>query len=242
LRRDKEECLVLMMAKIPQVQHRAKILLRPSDNDSDNSMEKLFESAGTLDSELSEWANTAKDLWAVTAAMNLNPPSTSKYTPLQIHKYSNFYIARVWNMYRVSRLIVQSIMLRDVSSMPPSSVQATRRSTIERSSQELIDGICASVSFLFDQTPTEMGLAPTTAHLGNSNAMKHAPARAGRFSLILPLYIACGASIIAEEQRGWMRAQLRLIAECGDSQAQFAQCTESQILTGGIEQFRFDCV
>jgi hypothetical protein len=250
LRRDKEECLILMMAKIPKIQHQAKSLLRPRDDGSDKSIEKLFNFAETLDFELSDWANTTRNSWIISAATNLNPPSTPKYTPRQIHKYFSFYIARVWNMYRISRLIVQSIMLRAILLMRPLSVQATRRSTIERSSQELIDGICASVSFLFDQTPTEMsatgltklGVAPRTARLESSNAMKHDPTRAGRFSLILPLYIACGASIISEEQRGWMRAQLRRIAECGDSQAQFAQCKESQILRGGIEHFRFDCV
>jgi hypothetical protein len=246
LERSVEECLVSTMARIPQVQHEAKLLQHTDCGNKGKMAKQLFNDAKTLDCELSEWAHTVKDSWTISAATNLNFPSTSKFTPLHIHKYSNFYVARVWNKYRVSRLVVQSIMLRTISWLPHSCTRTIERATIERSSQDLIDGICASVSFLFGQSPAGMKTSPATelgdSQLKSSSTTEKAPASTGRFSLIWPLYIACSASFISEEQRAWMRAQLRVIAECGDPQAQLASCTESQVLTGGVEQFRFDCV
>jgi hypothetical protein len=47
--------------------------------------------------------------------MSSSAPSevfSSNFVPRQIHRYPDFYAARVWNLYRGYRLIIQSIVLR----------------------------------------------------------------------------------------------------------------------------------
>jgi hypothetical protein len=245
-----EEQLISAMAKIPCAQHQANSLLYSQSDNKTKKVEQLLDSAGTLDDALSDWAHSLNTLWAISAATNLNLSSTSNFTPRQVHKYSSFYVARVWNMYRVARLIVQSILLRTISLLPASSTTATKTKAIEKKGQDLVDGICASVPFLLGQRLAGMK-APASAELGekpsvlqpeSSNGMGNARARTGRFSLIWPLYVACSASFISKEQRRWLCAQLQAIAECGEPHAHFALCTESRILTGGTEFVRFDCV
>ena len=245
-----EEQLVSTMARIPQIQHYSNIILDLHSGNRDKLVEQLFYDADSLDRELSDWTQGVNNSWSISAATNLNLLSSSKFNPPQVHRYSSFYVARVWNMYRVSRLIVQSIMLRAISWLPTSSAKAAERNTIERNSQDLVDGICASVPYLFGRrlagmkapTSTKSDSRATALHPESGNETDNVPTRTGRFSLIWPIYVACSASFISEEQRSWMRAQLQLIADCGEPQAQFALSMESRMLTGGTEHFRFDCV
>jgi hypothetical protein len=235
------------MAKIPSLQYMANRLLKQPYRRSKNKLvEQLLDHAIDLEYELSEWTQAAEGSWAISVAINPSRTPTSGYCPTQVHRYSSVYAARVWNMYRVSRLIVQSITLRIICGQTPSSSKADEGNAIERSIRENVNGICASVPYLLGQTLNTVMDKTCAASINTqpnqSVADESASARNGRFSLIWPLYVACSTPLISEEQKYWMRAQLHFIAECGSPQAHFAQHAESSILVGGRDHCRFDCV
>src|SRR5271163_4012558 len=92
--------------------------------------------------------------YAITTGINISPDSKfprPEFTPSQIHRYRDIYTARVWNLYRVSRLILQSIILRSALWLLTKlalSQQDTDATSAERNSENLMNGICASVPFL----------------------------------------------------------------------------------------------
>jgi hypothetical protein len=246
-----EERLIAKMATITHLQHLANtFLVCPRLSKRNKDVEQLHYRATTLDRELSDWPHTAPKSWTCSVATNVNALPASHFMPSQVHKYPDFYTARVWNIYRVSRLIIQSILLRIISWLPHSSATDANMSTLERSSVALVDDICASVPFLFGHklekmkapVPTESGDRANISQPAGPTARDNTSTHTGRFSLIWPLYVACSVSSVPEEQKRWMRAQLRLIAEYGEPQAEFVCSAESQMLSGREEPFRFDCV
>ena len=117
---------------------------------------------------------------------------------------------------------------------------------------ELVNDICASVPFLLGRDLSRMKLPAATNNLREPENVRQArypkdkndngASRVGRFSLLWPLYTASSAPLVPEAQREWMRSQLRLVTEQGDSQASCLCSAESQVLLGGAEKFPFDCV
>lgn len=214
---------------------------------------KLVDLAETLDHELSDWARNASVTWTYSAALDASTPARSGFTLRQVHRYPDYYTARVWNFYRVSRLIVQTLLLRAMSWLPVSTgprQTKPHRTDIEKRSMDLVDDICASVPFLLGHDLSRMKLPATTNNWGERIPQTRCPEdkkdsgarRAGRFSLLWPLYTASSAPQVLEAQRGWMRTQLRLITQQGESQASCLCHADSQVLLGGAEKFPFDCV
>ncbi|KAM5357465.1 hypothetical protein ACJZ2D_016231 [Fusarium nematophilum] len=245
-----EDHLTSTAAKIPNLQYRSNCLFAQTQDASDDDIESLLHSATDLDRELSHWASNMPTTWSYSAAMNVRDPASSRFTPRQVHRYSSFYTARVWNIYRVSRLIVQSILLRATSRLP-TSVETRpndfNKIRIEESSMELVNDICASVPFLLGHDLARMKLPAMSGGRKQESrswprAEENSATGTGRFSLIWPLYVACGAPSVPEAQREWMRMQLRFLAEHGEQQAYFVCLADSQVLLGGAEKFRFDCV
>ncbi len=120
-----------------------------------------------------------------------------------------FYIARVWNFYRISRLIVQSLLLHEIHLLPVSTEPphiGTTRADIERSSTELVDDICASIPFLLGHDLSRMKLPGANSwseleSIGQTQSScdkkDNSARRAGTFCLLWPLYIASSAPMIA---------------------------------------------
>ncbi len=253
-----EDRLLSRSIKVPQLQSLANdILSQPSWSISESDLGELVRVAKDLDHELADWASNVPAGWSYSVATNLNSISNSKlstscYIPSEMHQYPDLYIARVWNLYRVSRLIIQSILLRAGSwhCSPRKSIEHSENTHIEKLNSILVNDICASVPSLLGYDLSELKRPTTninspddkfiwpqsvTSKVANS---KHT----GRFSLIWPLYLSCSVSSIPETQRWWMRAQLQWIAEYGEPQADIVSKTRSQTLLGGPEGFRFDCV
>lgn len=255
-----EDKLISKTIKVPQLQSLANdILSQPSSSieaTTESQIPDLIWAVKELDQELAEWAREVPSGWSYSVAINLNSttspePSIPNYAPNEIHTYSDFYVARVWNLYRISRLILQSILTR-ASSWPcsPNDKTPPGNAHFEKLSKELVNDICASVPFLLGYE-----LSSLRRTIGNTNSQddqsiwpqnsvsygdtsKHT----GRFSLIWPLYISCSVPSIAESQQQWMRAQLRWIAGYDVPQAQSVCEAQSQTLLGGPEAFTFDCV
>ncbi|KAE8441830.1 hypothetical protein EG329_004283 [Mollisiaceae sp. DMI_Dod_QoI] len=247
-----EDRLVSKAIRIPKLQYLANNLLSQR-NCAVNVGEafELIRAAEELDRELANWARRIHIKWSYTAitrmGCSLGPhSSSSSFVPSQIHRYPNIYAARVWNLYRVYRLIIQSILLRVSSSI---YLQANHhQDRVEKANRTMVEDVCASVPFLLGYDLTELK-RPTDSFQHESfpwpqSSMNKTSisGHTGKFSLIWPLYIACSVSSISETQRRWMRAQLRWIAESGEAQAHFVQDAESQTLMGEPEKFRFDCV
>ena len=251
-----EDDLISRAAKIPNLQYRSNCLLDQQQDTKRTDVEDLLCSARALDREMGDWARTVPTTWSYSAALSLDGPASTncKFTPGQVHRYQDFYAARVWNVYRVSRLIVQSVLIRAtswLSTLVEDSGDSIERKKAEGNSMELVNDICASVPFLLGHDLSRIKLPATSTRAG-SGKKKEAnrpafdehggQAHTGRFSLIWPLHIACSSVWVPEAQRDWMRMQLRCLAERGESLAHFAYLTRSQILLGRADGVRFNCV
>ncbi|KAH6679957.1 hypothetical protein F5X68DRAFT_263657 [Plectosphaerella plurivora] len=238
---DPESQLVSIAAKIPDLQHRSNTIFSQSQGSSELERTALLFCAKDLDQQLLEWRCNLSSSWSYTIAASVSGSVHSEFTLKKIHRYPDFYTARVWNFYRVSRLIVLSILIRasSSSSARPDSREHADVGEVQEQSAELIDEICSSVPFLLGHDLSKMTLP---SHGKASTQRNSSATHAGRFSLIWPLHVASGCSFISESQRSWMQGHLRAIAEQGEAQAHIVSLTKSQILAGGPDNDRFDCV
>jgi hypothetical protein len=252
-----EDRLISKALRIPALQSVSNSLLsQPSCEIDFSAASKLIRAAKDLDGELADWAKRIPAKWSYTTILRMRASSDPElsstiFLPNQIHRYPDFYTARVWNLYRVYRMIIQSILYRVSSLYSTDHDQDSKR--IQKINTMMVDDICASVPFLLGYDLADLkGLHsldnlhlhfPDKIYLWPQSSMKGCisggPAR--KFSLIWPLYIACSVAAIPATQRKWMRAQLKWIAETGETHAQIIMETESQTLFGGPESFRFDC-
>ncbi|SCN92676.1 related to negative acting factor [Fusarium fujikuroi] len=239
---DPEIRLLSIAAGIPRLQQQSIDLAQLEATD----IERIVHDADTLDSCLSTWAQELPSAWSYATALNINNGACSDYAPRSVHRYAHFYMARVWNFYRVSQLILLSIQLRTSSISPPSS----HTSKIRKRMAALVEDICATVPYLLGKDLCKMDLQFVTnqrrqeVSLLNpgSNVKRVGNVQTGKFSLVWPLFVACSATEIPQQQKDWIRKQLHYLAQGGVPIAQTVCNAESQILHGRPEVFRFDCV
>ncbi|RGP63727.1 c6 zinc finger [Fusarium sporotrichioides] len=242
---DPEDRLVSLAARVPQLQYSCYQLDTLKDVGTTET-ERLISDATELDSELSIWASSVSPQWSYATAVNINNPGRTDYTPYVIHRYTDRYIARVWNFYRVSRLIIQSILLHTATCLSASTegpLNVDQRNRIERVIMGLVDDICASVPYLLGFDLTNMSLAfhnsdGRQVHDRNTssfNERSNMGTRIGGFSLIWPLSVASSALPVPAAQRDWMQRQLQLLTN-------HSEPLTSTILSGRPNEFRFDCV
>ncbi|KAH7176944.1 C6 zinc finger protein [Dactylonectria macrodidyma] len=249
-----EDQLISIVAAIPQLQHTGMDLFTQPESTSKSDISEFMASARILHRDLSDWAIKAIDRWSYSTATNASHASGTEFSPSEIHRYPDFYIARVWNFYRVSRLIILSLLIRAtswwlhvLSETVPDGFDVAK---FKARSLCLVDEICASVPFLLGQDLSKMKLPATNSwetgqHSSSSKSVlpkSTSLTGVGSFSLMWPLHVACSASSVPTAQREWMRAQLQVIAERGESRAHSVRAMESQTLLGGTENFQFDCV
>jgi hypothetical protein len=248
-----EDRLLSKTIKMPLLQSLANEILSPAGQGfSEGQLSELLQTARDLDDELAEWVKYIPVEWKYSAATNLKSRPWSQstsvtYVPSEVHSYPDFYIARVWNSYRVSRLIIQSIIIR-ITSCERGSQEMYNNDT-EKLNRKLVNDICASVPFLLGYNIVELKRHSPTIDLedklwpqNSSSKLDDNLKHTGKFSLIWPLHLSSSVSTIPDCQRRWIRAQLRWIAEQNEPQAKIVCKTQSQTLLGQAEDFRFDCV
>ncbi|CAH0046140.1 unnamed protein product [Clonostachys solani] len=258
---DPENQLFAIASRIPTLQSHCLFLLNHSEGADKSHAEELVTSLGAMDEKLSHWVGDLPNSWSYAHATEIKTGSNTRDFSLKhIHRYPDFYVARVWNLYRVSRLILLSLLCR-VTALLQTGDNANQRMAIdtdnaERDSkiQDIVDDICASVPFLLGHNLSRMTVPAGAGKGGQRRQEWHGPQvdlgdgnqakqpSTGSFSLIWPLYVASSAVTIPENQRQWIGWQLQSIAANGDSQAQLALTTPSQTLLGRPESLRFDCV
>lgn len=237
---------------IPRLQFLAKTLLsQPSWAIDMNETSELTRAVEDLDGKLAEWAKQIPASWSYKIVKRMNYSSdlelsSSSFIPYQIHRYPDYYAARVWNLYRVYRLIIQSLLLR-VYSLPSLHGADHHYDCIEKINKTMVADVCASVPFLLGYDLSDLkhslgGLRDENFLWPQSSTKVSISGHTGKFSLIWPLYVASSVPSIPQKQQYWMRAQLRWIAETGEAYAHCLQDADSQTLIGEPEYFRFDCV
>ena len=250
--------LLSIATRIPTLQASANALLSQNYHTiNHNALCELIESAQYLDRGLQSWTKELPATWTYTAivyAMVLTPPPdhlSHIFFPHQVHRYLNHYIANTWNMYRVYRIIVHSILCR--LSFCSRSADGIRSSSA-RKARCLVTAICASVPFLLGyDIPSLKRLPLQSAQCTSRQAGEQLwpqsfliPLKPGesprKSSLVWPLHVASSVGSVPSAQQRWMRAQLEWVANQGEPHLQSILNTESQILQGGIESFRFDCL
>ena len=225
------------------------VLSQSSWDLEEDTVSEVLRTAEDLDFDLADWAFWASTQWPYSTIVrmesyNLSSSPDSTFVPDEIHRYPNIYVARIWNLYRVSRLIIQSIISRiSTLSTTKCSSNHTRMDALNKS---MVCQICASIPFLLGYDCSE--LKHYFCSSPNPFWPQCLPSRpresnnTGKFSLIWPLYVASSVESVPEIQRGWLRDQLSWIAGTGEAHAQVLRECKSQTLMGRPEAFRFDCV
>ncbi|KAG8361812.1 hypothetical protein FVEN_g137 [Fusarium venenatum] len=242
---DTEDRLVSLTARVPQLQYTSCQLETAKDINTTEA-EQLISDVNELDLELSIWVTSMSTKWSYATAVNINNHARIDYTPRVIHRYTDRYTARVWNLYRVSRLIVQSVLLRTIVCLSASTKRPSdedRRNRIKRVIMGLVDDICASVPYLLGHDLSNMSLAVDNNDgrrihdhgTSIATATSGTGVPIGGFSLIWPLSVACSALAVPAAQTEWMQRQLQLLTNHGEP-------LTSTILSGKPNEFRFDCV
>lgn len=250
LHETQEDRLIARTIDIPNLQSQANIVLSHSTwPENGQPALELLKTAKRLDSGISDWARSVPATWSYTIATDLDALSdtegrVSDFSPPQIHRYPSFYIARIWNIYRVSRLIILSIILRVTARSPSNSTHGEQELDwigAERRQRKLVNEICASVPFLLNHDLSRMAL-PIIKGQRESDEKSDIVTKTGRYSLIWPLYVGSSVTSIPDNQRRWMGAQLQRIGDSGEPQAKLLSDLQCQTLLGGPEKFRFYCV
>ncbi|KAL2067745.1 hypothetical protein VTL71DRAFT_15841 [Oculimacula yallundae] len=224
-----EDRLVSKTMRVIKLQAWAnQLLAQPSLEFDVEAASELLESAQKLDDELGAWPLRIPAHSNHSAVINIKHEATSPnqefaYVPKEIHRYPSLFVARIWNQYRVSRLILQSTISR-VSHIK-STVFAPYEDGTEDISQAMVDGICASVPFLLGYNCSELKHlnppAPSTLWPQSVSTIAPGTITNGRFSLMWPLFVASSVPSISELQRRWIRDQLKWLANTGLNHANF---------------------
>ncbi|KAF3763764.1 hypothetical protein M406DRAFT_85177 [Cryphonectria parasitica EP155] len=181
----------------------------------------LIRRAQMVDAECVRWTKNVPDSWRwKSVAWEDSVPSgdfsRAEVFPGRVDVYRDFYIASVWNLMRVSRLILASIIVRCAAWVcSPVDYRTTPEyATAARTCVDTITDIIASV-------PYHLGwhLKPERKHLlerqlsgfacGEEDSLK---GLAGYF-LSWPLGCIQGQDYTTDAQRSWIKGRLRYIAD-----------------------------
>jgi hypothetical protein len=250
-----EDRLFSLMAILPEIQHSLKCLLIGPTVGHGADVQDFLSNANALDSRLQDWENNLPPTWAFNTAQNLQSLRCTepggRYVPDKLHKYQDMYTARLWNLYRVSRVILYSIIIHFLISIAvnTSSIQPDiELDAVQAKILAFVNDICASVMFLSGKDLSKMRLSDldhSSANAGKDQLETYtnqSQDRNGRYSLLWPLYVASSVTFAPESQRRWMRQQILSIGEAGEPLAVWLVDSQSQSLVGGSEAFAFDCV
>lgn len=181
----------------------------------------LIRRAQSVDAECQRWMKRVPDTWRwKSVAWEDSVPSgdfsRAEVFPGRVDIYRDFYIASVWNMVRVSRLVLASVIVRCAAWVcSPVDYRTTPEyATAARTCMDTITDIIASV-------PYHLGwhLKPERRHLlekqlsgfacGEEDSLK---GLAGYF-LTWPLGCIQGQDYTTDAQRSWIKGRLTYIAD-----------------------------
>ncbi|KUI58198.1 White-opaque regulator 1 [Cytospora mali] len=181
----------------------------------------LIRRAQTVDQDSVRWMKNVPESWGYkSVAWEDSVPggdfSKAEVFPGRVDVYRDYYIAGAWNMLRVNRLILASVIVRCAAWVcSPVDYRTTPEyATAARTCVDMITDIIASV-------PYHLGwhLRPERKHLlqrqlsgfacGEEDSLK---GLAGYF-LTWPLACVAGQDYTTDSQRAWVMGRLRCIAD-----------------------------
>jgi hypothetical protein len=244
-----EDRLFSLMAMLPKMQNFIYNYVYGDIRDHESDLQEVLSEAKALEARLQDWENGLPPTWTYKTAQNLYSSHCAaletRYVPEKVHRYQDVYSARLWNLYRTSRIILFSVTI-SLSTLPaldsPSLQPTLGLDTAQAMIREYVDDICASVSYLSgkafsltrsNESDLDGRSKPHTSQSQNQN---------GRYSLLWPLYVASSVTFVPQSQRSWMRQQIVSIGEAWEPLAKWLASSQSQILIHRPEDFAFDCV
>ncbi|PSR85470.1 hypothetical protein BD289DRAFT_482697 [Coniella lustricola] len=184
-------------------------------------MRELIKRAQVLDAECIRWMKKVPDGWQWrTVAWEDSVPggdfARAEVFPGRVDAYGDFYIASVWNLARISRLVLACVVVRCAAwACSPVDYRTTPEyATATRTCVDMITDIIASV-------PYHLGwhLKPERKHLlekqlsgfacGEEDSLK---GLAGYF-LTWPLGCIQAQDYTTDSQRQWIKGRLKYIAD-----------------------------
>jgi hypothetical protein len=251
---NEEDSLFTLIDRLSALQHSSRSFQSCLIEPLQTQLDELLADVELLNSEFDRWRRQLPSAWDYRVQKRLDDVEpvnmNGGYVLRRIHTYADVRTARLWNLYRLSRIILHFIAIRtrNVQPLGHSNSYCTYKFDSATSDvQCLVDDICASVPFL--SGPKDSGLAKKVHQkpLRNygrsaSNSVNHKPGPDGpdgRYSLLWPLYLASSVDTISEAQQKWIHQQMLLLAE---PVATKLVDSPSRILAGESEPYIFDCV
>lgn len=173
--------------------------------------ETIIPALCALDAEYADWASKCPPQF-IYSTVNLTERSEEVFSD-HYHVYTSIWIAKVWNGYRCVRILVNELLVDQLSHLlqrPTSSLPVRNSGTSPMENQilasnsiilQLSHDICASVPYC----------------LGYDNALdpvfRQPPKSASGNILLWPLYSAAVTGMVSPMMRDWVAGRLMLIAE-----------------------------
>ena len=188
---------------------------------------EIAEEAQKLDIALTSWSQNLPEDWKFfthAAPPITNSPETDLFYNGPTHLYQTHAHAAVWNRYRATRLIVNSIRKRALSHLLTcpchGDLIVSQQELCQKNLDLITNDMCGSVPFFFN-LPNFAGGTPglKSIRLGTfiiNSEDDILPKMA--ILLAWPLTVAVSTDGVPEPQRQWLRHRLKIAAKSlGDS-------------------------
>lgn len=146
--------LISISAKAADLRGIARIFFEtPQSPASEHEINRILYLALDIDSQLKQWAETVPDAWLWDSAtgfdLPLGMPRDIFIYNDRVDYYCDLNVLDIWNSYRAKRVMILSIITDCILKIGPpyNAFLANQASYAFRTTQELIDDLCASVPY-----------------------------------------------------------------------------------------------
>lgn len=172
--------------------------------------ERVVSEACALDTEYDIWARTCP-LQYIYQTITLNERADDVFSD-HYHVYGSVWIAAIWNNYRSARILVNELILDQLTYLyqtsPESSILWTDHCFYENqiltsnsTLLQLCHDICASVPYFLGYNPENKGFMEQPPKSVNGNL------------LLWPLYTAGVTGMVSDVMRCWVAGRLQWITD-----------------------------
>ncbi len=209
-----------MSAKFADLQVVAGAVLEaPPKTATEHCIMQVLKSAVEIDAVLAQWPESIPAGWDWLPAFGFDCPSE---TPRAFFVYQDradiyydLWVAGIWNKYRSTRTMIQSIVLDCISRVTLVDSKLMQQSwNAIRISQQMVDDLCGSIPYhmgtKIDGGPgNDAGIKYPFHVAGATSKEQHrASATLGGWHLIEPLRIALKVTCLRDGQKEWITQQL----------------------------------
>lgn len=183
-------------------------------------MLEMIRKCQLADQEFVRWSNELPDTFRwETVAWEIHVPggdfSKAEVFPGRVDAYQDLWVVSVWNLQRVSRLYLASMIVRCAAWVcSPVDYRTTPEyATASRVCREVVADIVSSVPYqlgwLTKRKDLHARLSLSGFACGDEDAIKGLPG----YFLTFPLASIYGLDYISDDQRTWVRGRLEFIGD-----------------------------